>query len=129
MVEKSKWLYFTAGFLLVGLATLGIFLPLLPTTPLLLLAAWCFANSSEKYHRWLMEHRVFGPIIKNYRENRCIPLKAKILSVTMIILFGGYAVGFRIENIYIRVIGAAFCLTGLFFVLRIPICRGPNPNP
>ena len=129
MADKSKWLYLVAGFLLVGLATLGIFLPLLPTTPLLLLAAWCFAHSSEKYHRWLLEHRVFGPIIKNYQENRCIPLKTKILSVAMIVLFGGYAVGFRLENIYVRVIGAALCLTGLFFVLRIPVCRGTNSNP
>lgn len=122
MVGKSKNLYLIAGFALVALATLGIFLPLLPTTPLLLLAAWCFAQSSEKCHRWLMEHRLFGPIIKNWHQNRCIPLKAKMLSVSMILLFGGYAI-YRLDNLYIRIIGSTLCLTGLICVLRIPVCR------
>lgn len=122
MVEKSKILYLILGFALVALATLGIFLPLLPTTPLLLLAAWCFANSSEKCHHWLMEHRLFGPIIKNWHENRCIPLKAKMLSVSMILLFGGYAI-YRLDNLYIRIIGGTLCLIGLISVLRIPVCR------
>ena len=123
MIPKRRVLYLVAGFALVGLATLGIFLPLLPTTPLLLLAAWCFANSSEKCHQWLLNHRVFGSIIRNWQENRCIPLKAKLLSVSMIVLFGGYAVGYRIENLTIRIIGGLLCLTGLFFVLRIPVCK------
>jgi uncharacterized membrane protein YbaN (DUF454 family) len=122
MVEKTKWIYLAAGFLLVGLATIGIFLPLLPTTPLLLLAAWCFANSSEKCHRWLLEHSLFGPIIRNWHENRCITIKAKVIAVVMIVLFGGYTVGFRIENIYVRIVGGILCLTGLICVLRIPVC-------
>lgn len=112
-----------AGFGLVGLATIGIFLPLLPTTPLLLLAATCFANSSEKSHRWLMEHNVFGPILKNWHEHRCIPRKAKIVAIASILIFGTYAIGFAIENIYIRIIGGVFLLTGLVFVLRIRICE------
>ncbi|MDZ8119521.1 YbaN family protein [Pontiella agarivorans] len=122
MNEKVRILYLAAGFILVALATLGIFLPLLPTTPLLLLAAWCFANSSEKYHRWLLEHRIFGSIIRNWQENRCMPRKAKIISVSMILLFGGFSV-YRIENLYIKTVGALLCLTGLFFVLRIPVCK------
>jgi len=124
MVGKAKWLYLCAGFLLVGLAALGIALPLLPTTPLLLLAAWCFANSSEKCHRWLLEHRVFGGIIRNWQENRCIPLRAKAIAVAMILLFGGYAIGFAIENPYIRITGGILCLTGLVCVLRIKVCDG-----
>lgn len=116
-------MFLVAGFLLVGLAALGIFLPLLPTTPLLLLAAGCFANSSEKWHRWLVEHNVFGPIIHNWHEHRCIPRRAKIIAIASILLFGTYAVGFAIENIYIRIIGGVFLLTGLVFVLRIPPCK------
>lgn len=123
MEAKRKWLYFIAGFLLVGLATLGIFLPLLPTTPLLLLAAACFANSSEKWHRWLMEHNLFGPILKNWHERRCIPRRAKIIAVASILIFGTYAVGFAIENIYIRIAGTLILLTGLVFVLRIRTCE------
>ena len=118
-----KWPYLIAGFLLVGLATLGIFLPLLPTTPLLLLAAACFANSSEKCHQWLMQHNIFGPVIRNWHEKRCIPGKAKIVAVTSILLFGGYAIGFAIENLPIRIAGTAILLIGLVFVLRIPVCN------
>lgn len=115
--------------MLVALATLGIFLPLLPTTPLLLLAAWCFAESSEKYHRWLLNHRIFGPIIRNWHENRCIPLKAKRIAVATILVFGGYAIGFRLTNPYLRIPGALLCLTGLVYVLRIPVCKGVNHPP
>ena len=123
MKTKPKWLYLVAGFLLVGLATAGIFLPLLPTTPLLLLAAACFANSSEKWHRWLMEHNLFGPIISNWHERRCIPRKAKIIAVASILLFGGYSIGIAIENPYIRIAGALILGIGLVTVLRIKVCN------
>ncbi|HSR87573.1 MAG TPA: YbaN family protein [Pontiella sp.] len=124
MNGKRRWLFLIAGFSLVGLATLGIFLPLLPTTPLLLLAAACFANSSEKWHRWLTEHNVFGPIIRNWHENRCMPRRAKIIAVASIILFGTYAVGYAIENPYLKTGGSLLLLTGLVFVLRIKVCGG-----
>lgn len=123
MKQKMKWPYLIAGFLLVGLATLGIFLPLLPTTPLLLLAAACFANSSEKCHRWLVGHNLFGPIIHNWQEHRCIPRKAKAIAVASILVFGGYAVGFAIANMVVRIIGGVLCLIGLICVLRIKVCN------
>ena len=124
MADKRRGLFLVAGFLLVGLATLGIFLPLLPTTPLLLLAATCFANSSEKWHRWLMEHNIFGPIIRNWHEHRCIPLRAKIAAVASILVFGTYSIGFAIENPYLQIPGAILLLTGLVYVLRIRNCSG-----
>lgn len=123
MVGKSKIIYLVAGVLLTALAAIGVVLPLLPTTPLLLLAAWCFAQSSEKCHRWLTEHRIFGSIIRNWEENKCIPRKAKIIAVASILIFGTYAVGFAIENNVIRMIGTLFLLTGLIFVLRIKNCE------
>jgi uncharacterized membrane protein YbaN (DUF454 family) len=122
MEAKRKWMLMSAGFLLTGLAALGLFLPLLPTTPLLLLAAACFANSSEKWHRWLVNHNIFGPIIRSWQEQRCIPPKAKVIAILSIILFGGYAVGFAVENMYIRIAGALVLLIGLVFVLRIKVC-------
>jgi uncharacterized membrane protein YbaN (DUF454 family) len=123
MKRNRKWLLLIVGFALVGLAALGAVIPLLPTTPLLLLAAACFANSSEKCHRWLLEHNLFGPIIHNWQENRCIPRKAKIVAIASILLFGTYAVGFAIENLYLRIAGTTILLTGLVFVLRIPTCQ------
>lgn len=122
-MNNRRAIYLIAGFMLVGLAVLGIFLPLLPTTPLLLLAAACFSRSSERWHRWLLNHRTFGPIIRNWHENRCIPRRVKTVSIGMVVLFGGWAVGFAIKPPVLRVIAALLILTGLITVIRLPVCR------
>ena len=62
----------------MGLGTLGIFVPLLPTTPFLLLAAACFVRSSDRLHNWLMNHRVYGPVIRGYREHKALPASSKV---------------------------------------------------
>lgn len=72
------------GWLAVGLGALGIFLPLLPTTPFVLLAAGLFARSSERFHRWLLEHRIFGPLIRDWRAYRSMPRRAKVTALTMV---------------------------------------------
>ena len=59
-----------AGFLSLALGTIGIFLPLLPTTPFVLLAAVCFAKASPRFHNWLLQHRTFGPIVIASRKTR-----------------------------------------------------------
>ena len=80
------------GLVSFALAVAGIFLPLLPTTPLLLLAAWCFVRSSPHLYGWLMRHPKFGPYIRNFRESRAIPLRVKVVSVAMIWLTIGYCI-------------------------------------
>ena len=79
-----KPFYNLAGVLAVLLGILGLFLPLLPTTPFLLLASWCFARGSSRLHRWLLSHRVFGEYLRNFEAGRGIPLKAKILATVML---------------------------------------------
>lgn len=69
------------GLISLGLGGAGIFVPLLPTTPFVLVAAFAFANSSERLHRWLLDHNVFGPLIDNWRRHRAIGRSAKVLSV------------------------------------------------
>ncbi len=79
-----KPIYNAAGVLALLLGILGLFLPLLPTTPFLLLASWCFARGSDRLHRWLLSHRVFGEYLRNFEAGRGIPLKAKILATVML---------------------------------------------
>lgn len=79
-----KPFYNVVGALAVMLGILGLFLPLLPTTPFLLLASWCFARGSSRLHRWLLSHRVFGEYLRNFEAGHGIPLKAKILATTML---------------------------------------------
>ncbi|WP_339487967.1 YbaN family protein [Pseudomonas sp. EL_65y_Pfl2_R95] len=71
------------GWLSVALGVIGIFLPVLPTTPFLLLAAACFMRSSERFYKWLVFHPKLGPWIRDYLEGEGIPRKAKIYSITL----------------------------------------------
>lgn len=76
-----RWAWLTAGMCCVALGAFGVFLPLLPTTPLMLVAAWCFAKSSDRFHDWLLTHTTFGPPIQAWRRYGAIARKAKILAL------------------------------------------------
>ena len=91
------------GVVSLTLGIIGIFLPLLPTTPLLLLAAWCFVRSSERLYRWLVSNRYFGEYIRNFRENRAIPLHAKVVAVSMIWLTIGFCVVVILDKWLLRI--------------------------
>lgn len=98
-----KWVLIIAGTFFIGLGIIGIFLPLLPTTPLLLLAAACFARSSERFYNWLLNNRLLGNYIKNYREGKGVPLKAKVFTISLLwitIIFSA----FFVSNFIARVI-------------------------
>jgi uncharacterized membrane protein YbaN (DUF454 family) len=77
-----RGLWTAAGTFFLGLGILGFIIPLLPGTPFLLLAAACYLRGSERMHNWLMNHRWFGPYIRNYQEGKGIPLKIKIIAIT-----------------------------------------------
>ena len=101
------------GWGCVGLAFIGIFIPGIPTTPFLIVALWAFAQSSKKFHAWLLNHKRFGPILQNWESHRVVPRKAKILMV----IFQFFAVimfHFSIQNIY---------LTGILAITLIIVAR------
>lgn len=79
-----KWILTILGLLALGLGILGIFLPVLPTTPLLLLAAALFLRSNRGLYDWLLNHPRLGTYIRNFMEYKAIPLKIKVLSVTLV---------------------------------------------
>jgi uncharacterized membrane protein YbaN (DUF454 family) len=101
--NTKRSLLIAAGTIFLGLGILGIFLPLVPTTPFLLLAAACYANSSEKMYRRLLQHRWFGNYLKNYREQKRIPFSVKIVTIVFLWLTIGFSGIFVVHNLWIRI--------------------------
>lgn len=98
-----KRLLIIIGILFVVLGILGIFLPLLPTTPLLLLAASCFIRSSERLYNWLLKNKWLGPYIKNYREHKAVSKRTKIVTLLLLWLTLSYSAIEVVSNLYVRI--------------------------
>ncbi|WP_126456624.1 YbaN family protein [Sulfuriflexus mobilis] len=84
MTMPHKALYAIFGWAFFATGVIGAFLPVLPTTPFMILALWMFSKSSQRFHDWLYHHKLFGPSLQRWQQHRVIPLKAKLLSVSMI---------------------------------------------
>jgi uncharacterized protein len=110
MKKLKKSILIVCGTVSVGLGTIGIFIPLLPTTVFYLLAAYCYARSSQKFYNWLITNRWFGEYIRNYREGRGIPLKQKIFSISLLWLTIGYSVWFVVSLWWVRLILLAIAI-------------------
>ncbi len=93
-----------AGALSTGLGVIGIFVPILPTTPFLLLAAACYMRSSERFYRWLVTNRVFGAYIRNYIEGRGMPVRMKIFMILLLWLTIGLTIAFGVQNMVVRIV-------------------------
>ena len=105
MAERTRlmrWLYAGAGLACVGLAVVGVFVPVLPTTPFLLLAAACFLRSSQRLYDWLLGQRWLGAYIRNYREHRAVSRGAKIMTLTLLWASIGYATIWVVEHWALR---------------------------
>ena len=81
-----KPVYFIFGWVFVGAGIIGIFLPVLPTTPFMILALWMFSKSSVRFHNWLYSHRLFGPPLQKWADYRVVPPVAKMASASMMSL-------------------------------------------
>ena len=84
MKKIKRHLIFIGGFISLILGIIGIAIPILPTTPFLLLASAAFAKSSEKFNKWLLNNKILGTYIKNYREGNGLPLKIKVLTLSLL---------------------------------------------
>jgi uncharacterized membrane protein YbaN (DUF454 family) len=91
MKQPLKLLLQLAGWLAVALGVLGIFLPLLPTTPFLLLASWCFARSSVRLHNWLRTNPLFGTYLRDWEDGRGLPLRGKVVILLLMWTSMGYS--------------------------------------
>ncbi len=111
------------GTFFVGLGIVGIYLPVLPTTPFLLLAAACYARSSERFYNWLLNHRWFAKYIRPYREGKGIPLKAKILSISLIWLTILFSILFVVHPLSVRIILIAIAAGVTLYLFSLPTLR------
>ena len=115
-------LWLPLGYLFLAIGAVGVVLPLLPTTPFVLLAAGCFSRSSPKLHRWLMDSATFGPILRDWEERRCICLKIKIYSITMTLVVGGGSILLFGPKGWAQIAGLSLVLLGCGVILSLPLC-------
>ena len=123
-VNKNKLirlLFVFIGSIFVGLAVIGIFIPGLPTTPFLIVAAYFYIRSSEKLYNWLINNKILGIYIKNYLAGNGMPMRAKIVALLLMWIFGSIAVFYAIPKslIYVRIIVFIILITGTIFVSKV----------
>ncbi len=106
-----------AGTLCTGLGIIGIVVPILPTTPFLLLAAACYMRSSERFYQWLINNRIFGAYVRNYIEGRGMPIRIKIFTILLLWLAIGLSIAFGVQNTVIRIV-----LVGIAIGVTTHIC-------
>ena len=114
-------LFFVSGWLSLILGCMGIFLPLLPTTPFILLAAFCFSRSSERLHQWLITHPQMGPLIQDWQNHGCIQKSAKMKATLFIVATFGVTLTVVKVALLVKglIAGMGFCL--LFFIWTRPV--------
>jgi uncharacterized membrane protein YbaN (DUF454 family) len=123
----ARWFWLALGGLALVLAVAGAVLPLLPTTPFLLLAAWAFARSSPRLEAWLLDHARFGPVIADWRREGAVsrPVKRTAVLVMAATLLGGWLVG--LSTVILAVQFVVFAVVATFLVGR-PEPRAARPE-
>ena len=120
----ARWLWMALGCLFVGLGAIGAVVPGMPTTIFLVLAAACFIRSSQRLYDWLISNKTFGPYLKDYREGKGIPRRAKVLALSMIVIFVSFAVFYAIEVTQIKILVGFIGLIGFLFVFfKVPAAK------
>lgn len=114
-----RLLFLCLGLVALGLGLLGVFLPLLPTTPFLIVAAWCFARSSQKLHDWLYGHPHFGPLLRDWDAYRVIPVWAKVCAVSAMTVSFCYLAFFRdMPGWLLAVVGSVLLVVAVYVLSK-----------
>ncbi len=121
-VRQALWII--VGSISLGLGILGIVLPLLPTTPFLLLAAACYLRGSNRLHDWLLSHKILGGYIRNYREGRGISAKAKAIALVFLWATILYSALYIIGELWIRAVLLLIAAGVSAHIIRLPTLKG-----
>ena len=113
-------LLFLLGWLLFGVGFIGVFVPVLPTTPLMLLALWCFSRSSDRFHNWLYTHKLFGPPLQQWHKYRVIPLTAKFIAILFMIGSLVYMFVFLTMPVWAKVLMSISMAFASWYILTKP---------
>ncbi|MDX2369092.1 MAG: YbaN family protein [Colwellia sp.] len=120
--KTKKFFLKVTGLIFVGLAILGVVLPILPTTPFLLVAAACFAKSSPRLQKKLLANKTFGPLIHEWQQHRSIPRKAKRVALLTIILSVVWS-AYLLKNLMLTVLVFALIIGPFIFLWRLPVSK------
>lgn len=122
----SRIAFIIVGLFFVGLGILGVVLPVLPTTPFLIVAAACFAKSSPRLHQMLLDNRIFGPLIRDWQAHRSIPLRAKRIALTSMVLACAWSC-YVLQSYLWGALVIALIIGPFIFVWRLPLSK-PKPS-
>ncbi|MDQ3019329.1 MAG: YbaN family protein [Bacteroidota bacterium] len=128
-LSKNKFvrvLFIILGFTCVALGVIGIFLPVMPTTIFLILASYFFARSSEKFSQWLLNNKVFGSYLRNYKNGKGMTLKSKIFSISFLWVGILISVIFLVQNIYVNLLLFAIAIGVTIHILYIKTFQPEN---
>lgn len=123
-----RWMYWSLGWLFFALGILGAFLPILPTTPFMLLALWGFSQSSQRLEHWLLSHRTFGPSLRAWKAHRVVSRRAKAIAWSSMAVSFLYMIAVRQPAWWITATTAALMAYAVWFVARCPSSIPAKPG-
>jgi uncharacterized membrane protein YbaN (DUF454 family) len=123
MNKIKKYILITVGLLFVAIGALGIFIPGLPTTIFMILAAYCFIRSSNRLYNWVITNKLFGAQVKNFIETRSIPLRGKVHSITVMWIMGALSVYLLNAMLWIKILIIVLMIIGTVIILSYPTSK------
>lgn len=121
----KKVIFVLAGTISLGLGAVGVFLPILPTTPFLLLSAACYYKGSERMHQWLLSNRLFGSYVRNYKEGKGISLTGKIWTLSLLWITICLSAFYVMNNYAIQIVLFAVAIAVTIHIMTLPTARRP----
>ncbi|MEG3586535.1 MAG: YbaN family protein [Actinomycetota bacterium] len=116
-----RYLLLILGFFFVGLGLIGVLIPGMPTTVFMIMAAWCFAKSSPRFEKWILQLPGIGKFVQDHRSGLGMPRKSKFVAIAMMSSAVALSIGFAINQMWVRLLVGAVGIFGVWYVgLRVP---------